>query len=52
MDPKYQNMFFEKFMNKFLKDISFLKEETLYKILWSFVKAGRLTVKDDVYEWM
>ena len=52
MDPKYQEMFFEKFMHKFLKDINFLKEETLYKILWSFIKAGRLTVKEDVYEWM
>lgn len=52
MDTTYQTKFFEKFMNKFLKDIQFLKEETLYKILWSFIKAGRLTVKEDVYEWM
>ena len=39
-------------MSKFSKEIQYLHEETLYKILWSFIKAGRLVVKEDVYEWM
>ena len=52
MDETYKEQFFSKFMNKFSKEIEYLHEETLYKILWSFIKAGRLTVKEDVYEWI
>lgn len=39
-------------MSKFSKEIQYLQEDTLYKILWSFIKAGRLIVKEDVYEWV
>ena len=51
MDDKYQQLFFDKFLDKFLGDINFLKEETLYKILWSFIKANRLVVREDAFEW-
>lgn len=44
-------MFFDKFLDKFIKDFGFLKEETMYKILWSFVKANRLVVREDAFEW-
>ena len=52
IDQTYKEQFFSKFMSKFTKEMEYLNEETLYKILWSFIKAGRLTVKDDVYEWI
>ena len=52
MDEKYKSMFFDKFIDKFVKDLEFLKEETLYKVLWSLVKAKRLVVKNDAFMWM
>ena len=52
MDDTYKEQFFSKFMSKFSKEIQYLQEDTLYKILWSFIKAGRLIVKEDVYEWV
>lgn len=52
MDETYKEQFFSKFLNKFSVDVPFLKEETMYKILWSFIKAGRLTVQEDLYEWV
>lgn len=51
MDGKYQELFFSKYMHHFVRNIQFLKEETLYKMLWSFVKADRLVVREDAYEW-
>ena len=51
MDGKYQDVFFAKFLDKFLRDIQYLKEETLYKILWSFIKANRLVIREDAFEW-
>jgi len=52
MDGKYQELFFDKFLDKFLRDLEHLNEETLYKILWSFIKAGRLVVREDAFEWL
>ena len=52
MDEKYKRMFFDKFVDKFIKDLEFLNEETLYKVLWSLVKAKRLVVKNDAIIWM
>lgn len=51
MDAKYQELFFSKYMQHFVRNIQFLKEETLYQILWSFIKADRLIVREDAYEW-
>jgi hypothetical protein len=39
MNKTYKNLFFTKMRNKFLKELKYLKEETLYKILWSLLKA-------------
>ena len=41
MDPTYCARFFERFMAKFINDMKYLDDSTLYKLLWSFVKAGR-----------
>ncbi len=52
MDDKYKRMFFDRMMDKFVKDLLFLKDESLYKILWSMIKAERLVVKNDAYQWI
>jgi hypothetical protein len=49
MDEKYKKMFFDRLIDKFIKDLPFLKEDTLYKILWSIIKAERLVVNNDAY---
>jgi hypothetical protein len=51
MDPKYRAEYFNNFLQKFQNDIEYLNEETLYKILWSFIKAERLVVREDAYDW-
>jgi hypothetical protein len=37
---------------KFLKELKYLKEETLYKIVWSLLKAEQLKITEDSPEWM
>lgn len=39
MDVTYKNLFFEKTGEKFLKELRYLKDETMYKIVWAMVKA-------------
>ena len=51
MDDAYKKMFFEKVRHKFIKELQYLKDETLYKILWSFFKAGQLKVDERNPEW-
>ena len=51
MDVKYRKEYFNNFLTKFQNDIDILKEETLYKILWSFIKAERLVIREDAYDW-
>jgi len=51
MDPAFKDRFFERLMPKFLNDMQYLNEESLYKLLWSFVKAERLVVEQDAYQW-
>jgi len=51
MDQKHTQHFFDKFMDKFMRDIPHLKEDTLYKLLWACIKAGRLTTEGDWYKW-
>ena len=45
-------MFFEKTRGKFLKEMQYLKDETIYKILWAFFKAKELTINDSSNDWM
>ena len=47
----HRDMFFDKFLEKFVKDLPFLDEDTFYMILWSCVKAGRFQGKKDTFEW-
>jgi hypothetical protein len=51
MDDKYRDQFFDKFLDSYLKDMKYLDQDTLYKILWAFIKADRLKVNKDIYEW-
>jgi len=51
IDQTYKGLFFEKTKSKFLKELKYLKEETLYKILWSLVKSEELKIKDNSTEW-
>ena len=52
MDPRYRDMYFDKFLDKFIRDLPYLDENLLYKILWAFIKAERLVIKEDAFEWM
>lgn len=52
MDETFRKMFFNKMRPKFLKELKYLKEETLYKILWSLIKAGELKVSEKSPEWL
>lgn len=49
MDDKYKEMFFDKFLNKFVSDLGFLDDEIMYKILWSCIRADRFVGKNDAY---
>lgn len=52
MDHKtIRDQFFDNQMHKFKKQAEYMNEETLYKFLWSFVKAGRLVGEKDAIEW-
>ena len=50
-EPSFRDMFFDKFLQKFIKDLPFLDEDTFYMIIWSCVKAGRFQGKKDTFEW-
>jgi hypothetical protein len=52
MDKTYKSIFFSKLRDKFIKEIKYLKEETLYKILWAMIKAEELKISDDSPEWI
>ena len=39
MDNTYKGLFFEKTIDKFLRELSYLKDDTLYKIVWSAIKS-------------
>ena len=51
MDVTYKKMFFDKMRLKFLKELEYLKDETLYKILWSFFKANAMTINRKNKDW-
>jgi len=52
MDRTYKGLFFSKLRSKFIKELKYLKEETLYKIIWSMLKAEQLKITDDSPEWV
>lgn len=52
MDNTYRKLFFEITRDKFIKEIKYLKDETTYKILWSFLKSNELTIDDKSQDWM
>lgn len=51
VDKTYRELFFSRVRNKFIKELKYLKEETLYKILWSLLKADQLKITDNSAEW-
>ena len=51
MDETYKNMFFSKLRMRFIKEIEFLNDETLYKILWAFFKGKAITIQTSNPEW-
>ena len=51
MPETYKKMFFEKMRIKFLKELSYLNDETMYKIIWSFFKGNALTVNKKNKDW-
>ena len=52
LDGTYQDQYFDIFIPKFIKDVKILKEETLYKILWSLVKSKRLMIDREAFLWI
>ncbi len=46
MDPIYRDSFFQIFKVKFLKELSYLDSETLYKIIWSLAKSKAIIISD------
>ena len=42
MDKTYQGLFFNTMKTKFLNDLQYLKDETLYKILWAVITSGEM----------
>lgn len=40
-----RNQFFDNMLTKFEKFIDYIDEKTLYKFLWSFIRAGRLVIE-------
>jgi len=51
-DQTHKEIFFEKFMPKLVQMVEHFKEDTLYKMLWSFIKSGRLTTERDALLWV
>ena len=51
MDETYKRMFFSKMQDKFLKELRFLKDETLYKIVWALVKSNSVSVSATSAGW-
>ena len=51
MDNTYKGLFFSKTIEKFLKELRYLKDETLYKIVWSAVKSGTISISNNSPRW-
>ena len=51
MDVTYRKLYFKHLKPKFLKELKHLDEETLYKIVWSLIKAEQLDMTDSDPQW-
>lgn len=51
MDDAHKTMFFQKTQDKFLRELSYLKDETLYKVVWALVKSGSVAVASNSDQW-
>lgn len=51
MDPTYKGMFFSHVVGKCMKELRHLKDETLYKIVWSLVKSQTVVVAAESVRW-
>ena len=51
MDDTYKGMFFKKMQDKFMKEMRYLKDETLYKIVWAMIKSESVTIAANSVEW-
>jgi len=49
---KLRDQFFDKLMPRFKQLMEYMEEGTVYKFMWSFVRAGRLVVEEDAFEWV
>ena len=51
METTYKKMFFDKMRVKFLSELQYLKDDTLYKILWSLFKADAINIHAQSTDW-
>lgn len=51
MDDVYKRLFFDKVTDKFLKELRYLKDDTLYKIVWSLIKSDIIQVSATSVKW-
>ena len=51
MDETYKKLFFEKTKDKMMRELRHLKDDTLYKIVWSLVKARVVIVSSKSSQW-
>ena len=51
MDETYKGLFFSKMTDKFLKELRYLKDETLYKIVWAMVKSRTVVIASNSVRW-
>jgi hypothetical protein len=51
VDETYRKSYFLKVRERFIKELKHLKGETMYKIIWSMMRANQLTISKENYEW-
>ena len=51
MDETYKGLFFKNTKDKFMKELRYLKDETMYKIIWALIKSETMTVSAESLEW-
>lgn len=51
MDETYKGLFFRKMTDKFMKEMRYLKDETLYKIVWALVKSKTVVIASNSLRW-
>lgn len=51
VDETYRKQYFAKVKDHFLKELKHLKGETMYKIVWSLMRADELKIEKENFEW-